>query len=142
MSQNENKSVEKADGKGILDSVGSVADHVVGDMVLGSIGRVGRHLNDIPVVGQTGRYIGENVADGYRAEDLSIRIRKLVKEFVEKGRTGQMGLEPATLRAALIKEGVAEANLDGIVEQAEVKAFGKESQAEEAGPAAPAAVPA
>ena len=149
MSQNENEqspcpegTEKKADSQ-VLAKVGGVADHIVGDLVLGSVGRMGRHLNDIPGVGHTGRYIGANIADGYRAEDLAIRTRKLVKEFVEKGREGKLAIPSDTLRGALLKEGVSEEHLDAIMAQANKKAFGsKESEAEEAGPAAPAAVPA
>jgi hypothetical protein len=132
--------------KGVMAGVGGAADHVVGDLLLGSLGRAGYHLSKVKPIADAGRYVKENVQDGFAAAELADFSRNMVKEIVQKTRSGESGLSPADFRATLERQGVAPEVLDDILERAEKAVSGKnvDWRDMEVDPAAPqvAATPA
>lgn len=100
--------------KTFSQSLGGAADHVVGDIILGSVGRAGFHLNKVPGVGHTGRYIGQNIRDGYNAAERSEHKRNAIKSIRALQEKAGVGFTSEQIRVMATKIGVHEEDLDDV----------------------------
>jgi hypothetical protein len=109
----------EAKGKNFFQSLAKGADTIVGTGVFGTIGQIARHGQDVPVIGHIGKYVCENVRDGYNVADERIRRKQLAKAIAEITKVGSVPPNPEMLRELCARYGVSESALDEIKKMAE-----------------------
>lgn len=99
-------------------SIASVADKIVGDIVLGGIGRVAYHVGKIPGVKPVAAYIGDNIRDGYNAAESADLCRKAVAAIRQIQSDTGLTLTVEQMRCLARDAGVTDSDLDKVVDAA------------------------
>lgn len=110
----ENKTNEPTEKTSVLNSVGGVADHVVGKLILGDgVGGILHYGAKVPGVGTAGRYVVKNVSEGMGRYDYAELKRLAIKELCKVANSGAP-VDVAMIRQLALRMGVKHEDLDEI----------------------------